>query len=47
MKKTIYTTPCTYVQPIYHSSVLCGSDRVDSNIDIHGGDNSGDVTQAF
>jgi hypothetical protein len=45
--KTIYKTPCTLVQPIYHSSVLCGSDRVSSNVDVHGGDNSGDVTGAF
>lgn len=45
--KTIYKTPCTYVQPIYHSSVLCGSDRVSSNVDIHGGDNSGNATDAF
>ena len=45
--KTIYQTPCTSVQPLYHSSVLCGSDRVSSNVDIHGGDQSGDVQQAF
>ncbi len=47
--KTIYQTPCTSVQPIYHSSVLCesGAEPVSSNVDIHGGDKSGDVQQAF
>ncbi len=47
MKKTTYITPCISIQPIYHSSVLCGSDRVSSNVDIHGGDESGDQTAAF
>ena len=47
MKKTIYKTPCTSVQPIYHSSVLCGSDRVSSDIGLHGGDESGDQAAAF
>jgi len=47
MKKTTYITPCISIQPIYHSSVLCGSDRVSSNVDIHGGDNPGDQTAAF
>ena len=42
-----YNSPMTAIQPIYYSSVLCGSGRVDSNIDIHGGDKSGDVTGAF
>ena len=45
--QTKYQTPCTSVQPIYHSSILCGSDRVSSNIDLKGGDESGDVTGAF
>lgn len=46
--KTIYKTPCISIQPIYHSSVICGSgDRVSSNVDVHGGDNSGDATQAY
>ena len=45
--KNIYKTPCISIQPIYHSSVLCGSDRVSSNVDIHGGDKSGDVADAF
>jgi len=47
MKKTTYITPCISIQPIYHSSVLCGSDRVSSDIGLHGGDNSGDQTAAF
>lgn len=47
MKKTIYITPCISIQPIYHSSVLCGSDRVSSDIGLHGGDESGDQTAAF
>lgn len=45
--KTIYKTPCTSVQPIYHSSVLCGSDRVSSDIGLHGGGESGDQAAAF
>lgn len=45
--KNIYQTPCTSVQPIYHSSVLCGSDRVSSDIGLHGGDESGDQAAAF
>ena len=48
-KKTIYQTPCTSVQPLYYSSVLCsrGTEPVSSNVDIHGGDQYGDVQQAF
>ena len=47
--KTIYKTPCTSVQPLYHSSVLCssGAEPVNTNIGIKGGDQSGDVTTAF
>ena len=45
--KAIYQIPCTSVQPIFHSSVLCGSDKVSSNIDVKGGGKSGDQTQAF
>lgn len=47
MKKTTYITPCISIQPIYHSSVLCGSDRVSSDIGLHGGDESGDQAAAF
>ena len=28
-------------------TILCGSDRISSNVDIHGGDKSGDVASAF
>lgn len=47
--KTIYQTPCTSVQPIYHSSVLCesGAEPVNTNIGIKGGDKPSDVTTAF
>jgi len=45
--KTIYQTPCISIQPIYHASILCASDRISSGIGIHGGDNSGDVATAF
>ena len=45
--KTIYKTPSTSVQPIYHSSVLCGSDRVSSNVGLTGGDKSGNATDAY
>ena len=42
-----YNSPIMAIQPIYHSSVLCGSDRVSSNIGLSGGDQSGDVAGAF
>ena len=46
--KTTYITPCISIQPIYHSSVLCGSgDTVSSNIGVGGGDKPGDQTAAF
>lgn len=45
--KKPYTSPLTTAQAITHSGVLCASGSVKSNIDIHGGDNSGDVTGAF
>ena len=46
--KTTYITPCISIQPIYHSSVLCGSgDTVSSNIGVGGGDQPGDQTAAF
>ena len=47
MKKTTYITPCISIQSIYHTSVLCGSDRVSSDIGLHGGDESGDQAAAF
>ena len=46
--KTTYITPCISIQPIYHSSVLCGSgDTVSSNIGVGGGDNSDTPAAAF
>ena len=48
-----YNSPMTAIQPLHYSSVLCASgsseapDRVNSNIDIHGGGNSSDVAGAF
>ncbi len=48
MKKQ-YISPSTLEQVLNYSSVLCasGGDRVSSNIDIHGGDKSGNVVDAF
>lgn len=49
MKKQ-YISPSTLEQVLNYSTVLCasgGGDRVSSNIDIHGGNNSGDVIDAF
>jgi len=46
MKKS-YIHPAIQSQFISPLSVLCGSDKVSSNIDLHGGGNSGDQTQAF
>ena len=46
----IYSTPLIEVHPIIPLSMLCesgASDRVSSDIGLHGGDSSGDVTQAF
>lgn len=47
--KNHYIHPQISITPIYHSLILCssGDDRVSSNIDIKGGDQPGDVTQAF
>jgi hypothetical protein len=46
--KNHYIHPQIGITPIYHSLILCSSgDRISSNINIKGGDNSGDVTQAF
>ena len=47
--ETTYQTPCTSVQPIYHSSVLCasGGRSATSNIDIKSEGNSNDVASAF
>jgi hypothetical protein len=49
MKKNYYI-PVTAVQPVSHISVICAGspgDRVNSNVGIHGGGRSGDVTGAF
>lgn len=48
MKKQ-YISPSTLEQVLNYSTVLCasGGDRVSSNIDIHGGNNSGNVIDAF
>ena len=46
MKKS-YIHPAIQSQFISPLTVLCGSDKVSSNIDIKGGNNSGDQTQAF
>ena len=47
--KKIYNSPTTSAQAIRISGIICasGGDRISSNLDIHGGDNSGDVTGAF
>lgn len=46
--KKRYLSPSTSAQLITHSGVLCASgDRVVSNVTIHGGDQSGSVTDAF
>ena len=42
-----YISPSVTEQFIQNLTILCGSDRVGSNIDIHGGDNSGNVAGAF
>lgn len=43
-----YITPSTAIQQFQYSSVLCASNsRLSSNVGLTGGDNSGDVTQAF
>lgn len=48
-KKKQYFAPSTLEQFINNSGVLCasGGDRVSSNVNIHGGDKSGDVADAF
>lgn len=49
MKKQIYSSPATVAYSVRFTSTLCGSngDRITSNIGIKGGDNSGDVNNAF
>ena len=48
MKKQ-YISPSTLEQVLNYSTVLCasGGDRVVSNVNIYGGDKSGDVADAF
>ena len=46
----IYSTPQVEVHPITPLSMLCesgASDRVSSDLGIHGGDKSGDAAGAF
>ena len=49
--KRNYISPVVTEQDIQQSTVLCASgakaDRLDSNIGIGGGDNSGNVADAF
>ena len=47
--KKQYLSPSTFAQRITYSGVLCasGGDRVVSNVNIYGGDKSGDVADAF
>ena len=45
--KRFYSTPSVTEQPIRQLCALCGSDRVSSNIGVGGGDQPGDVTDAF
>lgn len=40
-------TESMHITPLSFLCVSGAPDRVSSNIDIHGGDNSGDVTAAF
>lgn len=46
MKKS-YIYPAIQSQFISPLTVLCGSDKVSSNIDIKGGNNSGNQANAF
>ena len=46
----IYNSPQMKVHPITSLSMLCASgatDRVTSNVDLKGGNNSGDATEAY
>ena len=46
----IYSSPLIEVHPITPLSMLCesgASDRVSSDIGLHGGDQSGNVANAF
>ena len=46
----IYSIPQIEVHPITPLSMLCASgatDRVTSNVNLKGGNNSGDATEAF
>lgn len=45
--KNHYISPSIKEQFIQNLTILCGSDRVSSDIGLHGGDNSGDVAGAF
>ena len=49
-KKKQYISPFTGEQTIQYNTVLCASgasDRISSNVGIHGGNNSGDISDAF
>lgn len=49
--KRNYISPVTTAQIIQHTHFLCSSGSsgrtISSNVSVHGGDNSGDVTTAF
>jgi len=50
--KRIYIQPVITEQNIQHSHVLCasgggGGRTINSNVNLHGGNNSGDVAAAF
>ena len=47
--KRYYTYPMIEIHPLCSLTVLCASpnDSVTSNVNVHGGDQSGDVQNAF
>ena len=50
MKYKKYIVPSVLEQTIQYNGVLCASgepDKVKSNLDIHGGQNSGNAANAF
>ena len=49
MKTRKYIVPVTTEQTLCLQHIICasGSDRISSNVGVHGGDKSGDVATAF
>jgi len=49
MKTRKYIVPVTTEQAFRSIHIICasGSDRISSNVNVHGGDKSGDVATAF